>query len=289
MSMPILVIGGINMDILGNPVGDFRLRDSNIGRLTLSAGGVGHNIARQLASQGARVELMCVFGDDVFAGHLRAACANEGIGLLHALQLSGRSCSYLAIHDETGDMAVSLNDMELMERLDGPAVRCLSPAGFAACVLDANLGVQALEAAAEHLDMPLIADPVSIAKAGRLGSVLHRLSALKPNLSEAEAMTGQKGPEDAARALLDRGVKQVFVSLGRDGLYFASAAERGYLKPERLMNAPATGAGDAMAAGITMAIAEGLSPAQAALRGLREAEKRLMSNLEILNMKEGAQ
>lgn len=286
MSLPILVIGGINMDILGIPDGAFRYRDSNIGRLQLAAGGVGHNIARQLALQGARVELMCAFGDDAFAGQLRHACAEEGIGTHYAMNLSGRSCSYLAIHDEGGDMAASINDMALMKRLDADAIRRLPRDGFAACVLDANLSTEALKAAAEHLLAPLIADPVSCAKGSRLIPVLPRLTALKPNLSEAEAMSDCSGPEAAASALLDTGLQQVYISLGREGLYYASREDHGYIRPTELIDAPATGAGDAMAAGLTLAMTKGFVPRDVALCGLREAERRLITNRSLLRQEE---
>lgn len=285
MSIPILVIGGINMDILGMPLDAFRYRDSNIGEVRLAAGGVGHNIARQLAKQGAKVELMCAFGSDLFAQALEAACADEGVGTKYALKLQGPSCSYLAIHDETGDMAASLNDMALMAALDAAAIRRLPRRGFQACVLDANLSSEALAAACDHLALPLIADPVSIAKALRLKPLLHRLTALKPNLLEAEALTSEQEPEKAAKALLLMGLKQAYISLGRDGLYYASADDSGWLKPGERIDAPATGAGDAMAAGISLAIAQGLNPREAARMGMQEAEKKLRSNL--IQLKKG--
>jgi len=55
MKEPILVIGGANMDILGMPGEHFAWRDSNIGRVMLSPGGVGRNMAEHLARAGARV------------------------------------------------------------------------------------------------------------------------------------------------------------------------------------------------------------------------------------------
>ena len=65
-----LVIGGLNMDILGTPSHSFVQRDSNIGRVRLTPGGVGRNIASHLARLGAPVELMAVLGNDVYAGLL---------------------------------------------------------------------------------------------------------------------------------------------------------------------------------------------------------------------------
>ena len=40
-----IVVGGLNLDICGLPDGELVPRDSNIGRVEMRAGGVGHNIA----------------------------------------------------------------------------------------------------------------------------------------------------------------------------------------------------------------------------------------------------
>lgn len=92
-----------------------------------------------------------------------------------------------------------------------------------AVVLDANLEAETLVFIAENCTVPLYADPVSTAKAPRLLGALKRLRAIKPNAMEAMALTGEKDPERAALALLERGVEQVFISLGRDGMLAARA------------------------------------------------------------------
>lgn len=284
---PILVIGGCNMDVLGSPEGSFRLRDSNIGRIRLRAGGVAHNIAREIALQGRPVELMTVLGQDVFAQALRTECEASGIGLKYALEAEGSSCAYIALHDGEGDMLAALNDMHLMAALDGGRIRALPRDDFSCCVLDANLSGEALHAAAEHIRVPLVADPVSCVKAPALLPILPRLSALKPNLLEAQALSGRESPEEAAETLLQTGLRSVFVSLGAEGLYYAEAGDRGYLRPMERLSAPATGAGDAMTAGIALAVAQGLSAGEAAGMGLALSHARLQHNLKELS-KEGS-
>ncbi|MHC1786375.1 MAG: carbohydrate kinase family protein [Christensenellales bacterium] len=265
---PILVIGGMNMDILGVPEAAMVLRESNKGQVLLRPGGVGRNIAQQLGTLGAPVELMTVLGDDDFSRMLEDSCRQLGIGLRFSLRVRGRGCVYLALHDRGGDMLAALNDMEAMAALHGRYLReALPRGGFSACVLDANLGEETLLAAAEHLEAPLIADPVSCEKAGRLLPILHRLTALKPNLREAQQLSGQSSPEAAASALLDRGVAQVYVSCGAEGLYYASRQAAGYLTALPVPEAPATGAGDAMVAGLSLAIAQGLDIGAAARLG----------------------
>ena len=45
---PVYVIGAVNMDLSGTPSGELRMGDSNPGKITLSPGGVGRNIAQNL-------------------------------------------------------------------------------------------------------------------------------------------------------------------------------------------------------------------------------------------------
>lgn len=270
---PILVIGGMNMDILGVPEGSFALRESNVGRVITRPGGVGRNVAAHLAGLGCPVELMTVLGGDDYAARLRASCRELRIGLSYALTVPGGSCLYLALHDAQGDMAAALNDMAAMAALDAERVRALPQDAFSACVLDANLSEAALEAAAGHIRAPLIADPVSSDKALRLLPILPRLTALKPNLREARALSGCEAPEEAARALLALGLEQVYISLGAEGLYYATAQAEGRLPALPSPPSPATGAGDAMTAGISLAIARGLG-AEAAARAGRECAAR---------------
>ena len=265
---PILVVGGMNMDILGVPSAGFSLRDSNPGQVHFVPGGVGRNIAQHLAALGTQVELMTVLGNDTYAGILADSCSERKIGLRYALRVPERSCVYLAIHDSRGDMIAALNDMRAMRYLSADSLKKALPAdAFSACVLDANLDEEALQAAVDHIRAPVIADPVSCDKAERLRRVLPRLTALKPNMREAFRLTGKQSPEEAAQALLDTGLRQVYISLGIKGLYYASEKDRGYLSALSISDAPATGAGDAMVAGLSFAIAQGKSARECALLG----------------------
>lgn len=272
---PILVIGGLNMDVLGSPTGAFSYRDSLIGKVRLVPGGVGRNVAEQIARHNQDVELMTVLGNDAFASALRQSCLDLHIGLSYAIQSEEKSCVYLAIHDAQGDMAVAINDMAAMQHLSPSRLQALPKDAFAACMLDANLDAQTLEAACLHLEIPIVADPVSCEKALRLKPILHRLTALKPNLREAMELSGRDSLSEAATALLDSGLQQVYISLGKDGLYCAKGEERLRLPAIPAPLGPATGAGDAMTAGLVCAIARGESLQACAQAGLASAHEHL--------------
>lgn len=112
----VVVVGGLNLDIAGLCGHVYREKDSNIGTVALSAGGVGHNIAQNIAKLGVPVELVTVFGDDHFGRILEEECEKDGIGLHYAQKVpGGKSCTYLYITDSTGEMMSAINAMALID------------------------------------------------------------------------------------------------------------------------------------------------------------------------------
>jgi len=264
----ILVIGGANTDIVGLPDGRFTPRDSNPGHIRISGGGVARNIAENLARLGAEVEFVTAFGTDDRSLWLRQECESVGIGTRHSVITNDVPGSrYLAVMDSNGDLAAAINDMRALESVTPEAIERAPFGSVDAVVLDTNLPGSTIAHAAELAgDVPVILDPVSTAKGPLARPVLSRLAALKCNLREAEEISGAAGAEGAAERLLEAGVRWVFVTMGADGVWCASADERFGLPapPARVVNA--TGAGDAFAAGIAFACATGMDLRTAAAR-----------------------
>lgn len=277
--MTVTVIGGMNLDFLGVPDGALVPRDSNPGRVILRPGGVGRNIAFHLRRLGGEARLITALGQDQHARMLADACRRQGIDLSLSVRTDRPCPVYLCIHDEQGEMVAAVSDMDALTCLtpDQIAVRAAAINAGDACVLDANLPAETLRAAAQKISVPLIADPVSTAKAPRLRDILPHLTAVKPNQLEAAALTGESRPELAAEALLKMGVKNVFISLGREGVYFAGGRERGLMPAPALPAVPLTGPGDALCAGLTMALIQGKSPRECARLGCQAAYDALMN------------
>ena len=267
----IAVIGGMNMDIGGSANTALRLRDSNPGLVTLRPGGVGRNIAHNLCLLGVEVSLLSAVGDDPNGRALLESCQALGMDVSMCLiRPRERSSTYLYVTDDKGDMLLGISDMEITDRITPAA---LEPwlgrlNGFDAVVLDANLSQAALHFLAERLTVPLYADPVSTAKAGKLLPLLPRLRAFKPNLLEARCLTGERNPEQAARALLDAGVQQVFLSLGEEGMLAAQGETLLRLPREPALVVNTTGAGDAATAAMVWAGVQGMNLEQAARAAL---------------------
>ncbi len=256
-----VTIGGANMDIQGFPAAPLVLKDSNPGTVKLSCGGVGRNIAENLARLGGDVKLLTLLGGDLYAREILETSEAAGVDMNHIKRIPEASSStYLSILDGDGDMAVAINHMDIINRFDTDYIqsreRLLKNAAL--IILDANLPEELLYWITDnHRDIPIFADCVSAAKAPRLNSSLSRIHTIKPNRLEAEILSGIRIKSNtdlkrAAEKLITAGIKRVIISLGEEGVFYRSETEEIRMPNLPLPGNPvnATGAGDAFMAGL---------------------------------------
>ena len=259
-----VVVGGVNVDIGGCSFGKLVEADSNPGSVQVSLGGVGRNIAHNMSLMGLDVRMLTAIGEDLHGQEVAASCASLGIDINHALRLSDAPTStYLYIADPQGEMALAVSDMRICERITPAYLHSkLSLLENARVVVaDANIPAESLAFLAENCTVPIFCDPVSTTKAERLLPVLDKIHTLKPNRMEAALLAGvpvetKAQVEQAAEVLLQRGVKQVFISCGGDGIYAASKEERLWqpILPGQAVNT--TGCGDSAMAAIVWSFLE---------------------------------
>lgn len=275
----IAVIGGANMDIGGFSAKSLLDGDSNPGRVNMSVGGVGRNIAENLVRLGFEVELISAIGGDPNGSAILRDCAEKGVGTqLCLLERQMRSSVYLFISDVDGDMHCAINDMEIQD--------CLTPAAMAerierinqmdAAVIDANLPAETIRFLAEKLRIPIFADAVSAAKVARLREALPYLYALKPNRIEAELLSGiaitcEADAYRAARTIAAMGVKRVYLSMSVDGAICVENERCVRIAGRRLEMRNASGAGDAFTSALVWAWAKGLDMEESCLAGMAAA------------------
>jgi pseudouridine kinase len=271
----IAVVGALNIDIIGTAFDEPLPGDSSPGVVRVAAGGVGRNIARTLAKLGHEVELIAPISAGADGAFARSDCEKLGIRLSGALE-AAENCRYLCVNGPEGALRLAVNDMAAMAHLTPEALdhRKELLRGAEVVVVDANLAEEALTHLARFCPRPLVADPVSAPKAARLRAALPFLTAIKPNRAEAAALTGlpaDSAPEALARALLDLGVKHVYLSLGGEGLFYAGRSEQ-FTEPSRAVRAVNfNGCGDAATAAVAHGVARGLSPREIAALAMLEA------------------
>ena len=260
-----VVVGGVNMDIGGRSNAPLVDADSNPGVVRMSLGGVGRNIAHNMALLGCDVRFLTALGSDLYAERIAASCAELGIDISHALTLPGeRTSTYLFLSGPDGDMACAVNDMAIYDHFTPAYLRSKKALldNAQLIIIDANIPQESIEWLCGNAQVPIFADPVSAAKCGKLKNVLGRLHTLKPNRLEAEKLTGvaitdEQSLQKVAQALLDTGLRRVFLSLGSDGIYAADHSGTCRLGCCKANLRNATGAGDAAMAALAWAYLEG--------------------------------
>lgn len=277
----VVVVGGANTDLKARSTGPVLAATSNPGRTTSSPGGVGRNIADNLARLGTATRLVSAVGDDALGDALLAATAAAGVDV----DLVGRSASptgtYTAVLDQAGELVVAVADMAATAEI-GPAqvaVAADAVRGAALIVLDGNLPADTLVAAlslAAEAQVHVVVEPVSVPKARALVLGRHRVHTVTPNAAELEALTGLPTATDAELAvampaLHARSVDIVWVRLGERGSLLSHGRNLAILDAVPTTVVDVTGAGDAMTAAYCHALVQGGSPLEAATLGHRAA------------------
>lgn len=268
-----VVIGGINVDIGGRSLQALVPGDSNPGRVRVSLGGVGRNIAHNLTLLGTQVHMLGAMGDDLYSRQVEASCRELGMDVSQVLRVPGAATStYLYIADENGEMALAMSDMGVCDAITPAYLSAHLPLlqSARAVVIDTNLPRESLIWLAENVRPPIFCDPVSTLKAPKLLPILHRIHTLKPNRMEAELLSGipvrsRKDAERAAEILLQKGVGRVFLSMGNQGIYAAQAGKAFWIPAIPGNTVSTTGCGDAAAAALVWAYLEGADLRQSAL------------------------
>ncbi|NCG23524.1 MAG: hypothetical protein GWP47_05270 [Actinobacteria bacterium] len=258
----VCVVGGANVDIEGRVLKTLLPGDSNPGTVIRSPGGVGRNIAENLARLDVPTHLIPALGRDDNGTWLHDLATASGVDLANSVWSdSAPTATYLSVLDSSGEMTVAVNDMDVVASLDVAALNARRDTleNAAALVVDCNLASETLgHITTAHTGIPLFVDPVSVTKAVRVAPHLASVHTLKPNRAEAAMLSGveisgERSLKTAANALLDAGVRHVVISLAGDGVFFANAETSGTLTPPLQDIASVTGAGDALMAGLVHA------------------------------------
>jgi pseudouridine kinase len=283
LTAPVLVIGASSLDVKGRALAPLVPGVSNHGLIRSSMGGVGRNIAENLARLGVPTTLLSAVGGDSTGKRLLAHAADSGIDTRHMLiDAAGRTDSYLAILDHHGGMHVSIDDMSSLNRITPRYVndrrRLFRDATMV--VLDANLSPRTIETVfrlAHKYRLPVCADPTSPNLASRLCPYLDQLYMVTPNPSEAEALLGQgpiAGRSDAiaaAKQLVGRGVEIAVITLAEMGVCYATSNESGHVPALDIEVVDFTGAGDALSAAVIFGLLEEMPIGEAIRLGVSAA------------------
>jgi pseudouridine kinase len=232
-------------------------------------GGVARNVPENLARLGVPSALATLVGEDDNGDAILGMAERIGIhtGLSERTK-AARTAEYVAVLEPDGSLAFGLADMSVFDLIGSAFLDRIWPAlleaewVFADCNLPADV-LQELLQRRRGAAFNLAVDAVSRAKVVRLPDDLNGIDLLFLNEAEAEALSGERPPAEAARKLRQAGAAGVIVTRGAGGALVCDRHGEFAVPARRVALLNVTGAGDAFMAGTLAAIRNGV--------GLREA------------------
>ncbi len=271
----IVVVGSFNKDLVVTATRRPQKGESLIGTSYATfGGGKGSNQAIAAARAGADVWMVARVGQDAFGDDFMATCDQEQIHTEFVVrdQSEGTGVAVIVV-DAEGDnsiVVVPRANMRLIHADVDAAQTIIGNAGALLLQLEVPMDtVEHAAALARRAAVPVILNP---APAQPLSDgLLDLVDVVVPNQGEAQALTGlaianHEEAEIAGRALLDRGVGAVVLTLGGEGSLLVTRHETRIYPGFPVQVVDTTAAGDAFCGALATALAGGLSLGDAVWR-----------------------
>ncbi len=271
----VVCLGILVADVIARPVdeiphGAVSLMDD----VSLHGGGCALNTATALSRLGLSVDVIGKVGDDALGDFLVGVLDERGLGSEGVLRDGAVSTSATVVlvdsdgersflHQPGANGALRAKDVAPRAAFAG---RALHVAG--ALVMPSLDGIPTAELLAEAQRRGVLTSLDTVFDAtgrwDRVEPCLPVLDVLMASLLEAQGISGEDDPADAASWFRERGVADVAVKLGADGCYVAGDGVAETVPALSVRAVDGTGAGDAFAAGILYGLLAGLPLADAA-------------------------
>ncbi len=253
-------IGGANIDYTFRLEEEMILGTSNPVNSLTSNGGVIRNVADNLSRLNHSVSLMSVLGDDR-AGEDLLSYSKKIMEVFACDKLPHESTGgYYSVIGKDGNMKVGFADMSINRHMNRSWIlghkRHLNLSTW--LIADTNMAKDALEALieyaqSEHKKLAIIG--VSGPKMKYVPDDLHGVEILISNLDESQSYfkTGEENLEVLINMWIEKGIKQVIITHGKNGSAYHDGNQIGYqkaylVKDENVVDV--TGAGDAFSSAV---------------------------------------
>ena len=272
----VVCIGAANADITAYASAPVRMGESNPSKIGITAGGVSRNIGENLQRLGVPVKLLSCIGGDVYGEKISAECQAAGMDISQVSVEPGRkSSTYIALIDEMGELLVGMSDMSILKNLSIDYIKQKHSVikGAQLIVMDPGLSEEVFDYILNtYGDKPIFVDSVSTAYAQVVRRSSMNIFSITANRLEAQTLSGiqVRTKEDAAAAaevITGMGAEHVYITLGRNGVFYRNRTGKTAYAPATDSSAPVintNGAGTATTAALVYGYLNGF-PLQKAL------------------------
>lgn len=268
MKNGIVVIGAVFVDIKGFPDGIYVPDGRNAGRVELVHGGVGRNVAEDIANIELRPTFLSLIDNTATGREVREKLRRHKVNVEYLLEVPGGMGTWLAVFDNNGDLAGSISQRPelkpLEQLLDERGDEIFSQADSVVVEIDMDKEIiKRVFALAQRYEKPVFAVVSNMSIAAHRRDLLQRVSCLICNELEAGILFAddysQYGPEQMQQMLQEKlgraQIPSMVVTMGGAGAVYADRqGNGGYCPARRVTVADTTGAGDAFCAGVAIGL-----------------------------------
>lgn len=283
--MAIVVVGNVFVDIKGFPENTYVPDGRNAGEVEFVHGGVGRNVAEDIANVELRPRFVSMVDDTAEGEDVLRKLRNHKVDTRYVVSVPGGMGIWLAVFDNSGDLAGSISRrprMEAMvELLDEKGDEIFADADSIVIEIDVDKEiVKRVFHYARKYNKKVFAVVANMSIATQRRDFLQYIDCFVCNKQEAgilfvadfEGMSPEELAEELSKRVISARIPSMVVTMGGQGSVYADMyGDKGVFPAREVQVRDTTGAGDAFCAGVSMGLTYGKNLRQAVEIGTRLA------------------
>ena len=283
--MPIVVVGNVFLDIKGFPDNKYIPAGRNAGSVEFVHGGVGRNVAEDIANVELRPRFVSMVDDTAQGTEVLRKLQNHKVDTRFVAQVPNGMGIWLAVFDSSGDLVSAISkrpEMDAMVRmLDEHGDEIFADADSIVMEIDVDKEVvkRVLQYARKY-KKKVYAVVANMSIASQRRDFLQSTDCFVCNAQEAgilfaadyEGWEPEALCRDLAERIVSARIPSMIVTMGGQGAVYADmAGNQGFCPARPVRVKDTTGAGDAFCAGVAIGLTYGKSMSEACEIGSRLA------------------
>ncbi len=275
--MGIVVIGAVFVDIKGYPTSNFNPAGRNVGRVEQVHGGVGRNVAEDIANCELRPTFISLVDKSGTGEDVLRKLENHRVNTKYIRRTRDGMGSWLAVFDNDGDVFASISKrpdlLPIVDILEEHGDEIFSQADSVVIELDIDKDiVKRVFALAKKHNKKVFSVVANMSIALERRDFLKSIDCFVCNIQEAGILFSDDYSEKTVQDMIPiiaakvkaAEIPSMIVTMGGDGAVYASMdGDMGFCPARRVEVKDTTGAGDSFCAGVAIGLTYGKTLAEA--------------------------